>query len=134
MAKKYKIDFDDEDCAGNLAKLLESVANVVGEFDFGEYADDDLRIGVFTNAGNILKAIFNDKNQSVVVKKDSDTIGGEITISANDIVLSGESLELFVRCLRSANGVEFTSFNDGHTDIGLIYTDLMAKTRDEYAN
>ena len=81
-----------------------------------------------------MRKIFYRKDDNVNVNKENDTIGGEITVSTTDVVLYGENLTLFTHALRSANEIEFTSFVDGHTELGLIYTDLMSEGVNQYEN
>lgn len=135
MGKKYKIEYDDDD--RSLYQLLaDAVAQgiIVEPLNFDDYIDDDRRVNVFRGAGQILKGIFNEAGQNVDVQKDTDTIGGEITVSLNDISLSGLELEGFLRAVCSANSVEFSAFTDGHTEIGLIYRDLQIKRNDAHEN
>lgn len=131
MQKKYKIEIDDDDDYG-MSKLIQELESGVQipHLDLDAYTEDGGRISVFESAGNILSSIFGEDN--VDVDEEEDTVGGEITVYVTDIVLQGEKLSSFVRSLKSANEVEFTSFNDGHTEIGLIYTDLRIKKVFDY--
>ena len=131
MQKKYKIEIDDDDDYG-MSKLIQELENGVKipHLDLDAYTEDGGRISVFESAGNILSSIFGEDN--VDVDEEEDTVGGEITVYVTDIVLQGEKLSSFVRSLKSANEIEFTSFNDGHTEIGLIYTDLRIKKVFDY--
>ena len=131
MQKKYKIEIDDDDDYG-MSKLIQELESGVKipHLDLDAYTEDGGRISVFESAGNILSSIFGEDN--VDVDEEEDTVGGEITVYVTDIVLQGEKLSSFVRSLKSANEIEFTSFNDGHTEIGLIYTDLRIKKVFDY--
>lgn len=134
MTRRYKIDINDVNSFRDVVDKLARAGVAIESSDIRDFVENERRITVFENAGETMRKIFYRKDDNVNVNKENDTIGGEITVSTTDVVLYGENLTLFTHALRSANEIEFTSFVDGHTELGLIYTDLMSEGVNQYEN